>query len=108
MLGLLIFSSLVEKPPCLAHFAYGVQGSARRKKKVIHRTNTTDDKKLQVSLKKLGLTTIPGIEEVEWHVITTINISCLSMLAYISINIPLACIQIIICHKFSLPPVYNI
>lgn len=41
-----------------------IQGSARRKKKVIHRTNTTDDKKLQVSLKKLGLTTIPGIEEV--------------------------------------------
>jgi nascent polypeptide-associated complex subunit beta len=42
----------------------GGKGSARRKKKVIHRTNTTDDKKLQVSLKKLGLTTIPGIEEV--------------------------------------------
>jgi len=42
----------------------GGKGSARRKKKVIHRTNTTDDKKLQGSLKKLGLTTIPGIEEV--------------------------------------------
>jgi len=42
----------------------GGKGSARRKKKVIHRTNTTDDKKLQGSLKKLGLSTIPGIEEV--------------------------------------------
>lgn len=40
------------------------QGSARRKKKLIHRTNTTDDKRLQTSLKKLGLTNIPGIEEV--------------------------------------------
>jgi len=48
--------------------AYCMQGSARRKKKVIHRTNTTDDKKLQVSLKKLGLTTIPGIEEVKYQI----------------------------------------
>lgn len=47
-----------------AQVRIGGKGSARRKKKVIHRTNTTDDKKLQVSLKKLGLTTIPGIEEV--------------------------------------------
>jgi len=49
-----------------------MQGSARRKKKVIHRTNTTDDKKLQVSLKKLGLTTIPGIEEVKRQIILTL------------------------------------
>jgi len=48
----------------LIRLACGLQGSARRKKKVTHRSNTTDDKKLQVSLKKLGLTTIPGIEEV--------------------------------------------
>jgi len=48
--------------------AHCMQGSARRKKKVIHRTNTTDDKKLQVSLKKLGLTTIPGIEEVKYQI----------------------------------------
>ena len=40
------------------------QGSARRKKKVIHRTATTDDKKLQSSLKKLSVNPIPGIEEV--------------------------------------------
>merc|ERR1712121_324028 len=42
----------------------GGKGSARRKKKVIHRTATTDDKKLQTSLKKLSVNTIPGIEEV--------------------------------------------
>ena len=62
MLGLLNSSSVVDTAFCAA---CDVQGSARRKKKVIHRTNTTDDKKLQVSLKKLGLTTIPGIEEVK-------------------------------------------
>jgi len=42
----------------------GGKGTARRKKKVIHRTATTDDKKLQSSLKKLAVSNIPGIEEV--------------------------------------------
>jgi len=42
----------------------GGKGTARRKKKVVHRTATTDDKKLQSSLKKLSVNTIPGIEEV--------------------------------------------
>jgi hypothetical protein len=32
----------------------GGKGTARRKKKVVHRTATTDDKKLQSSLKKLS------------------------------------------------------
>jgi len=41
------------------------QGSARRKKKVVHRTATADDKKLQFSLKKLGVNNISGIEEVQ-------------------------------------------
>ena len=54
------------------------QGSARRKKKVIHRTNTTDDKKLQVSLKKLGLTTIPGIEEVDDPMVSLVIIRTLN------------------------------
>jgi nascent polypeptide-associated complex subunit beta len=36
----------------------------RRKKKVVHSNSTVDDKKLQLSLKKLGINTIPGIEEV--------------------------------------------
>lgn len=41
----------------------GGKGTQRRKKKVVHKTNT-DDKKLQNSLKKLAVNTIPGIEEV--------------------------------------------
>ncbi|KAM5268146.1 transcription factor BTF3 homolog 4 isoform 2-T2 [Hipposideros larvatus] len=39
-------------------------GTARRKKKVVHRTATADDKKLQSSLKKLAVNNIAGIEEV--------------------------------------------
>ncbi|XP_066914724.1 transcription factor BTF3 homolog 4-like [Clytia hemisphaerica] len=42
----------------------GGKGSQRRKKKVVHKTATTDDKKLQVTLKKLSVNPIPGIEEV--------------------------------------------
>ncbi|CAH1774983.1 unnamed protein product [Owenia fusiformis] len=42
----------------------GGKGTQRRKKKVVHRTATTDDKKLQSSLKKLAVNSIPGIEEV--------------------------------------------
>ncbi|ESP05630.1 hypothetical protein LOTGIDRAFT_181421 [Lottia gigantea] len=42
----------------------GGKGSARRKRKVQHRTTITDDKKLQSSLKRLGVNSIPGIEEV--------------------------------------------
>ena len=33
----------------------GGKGTQRRKKKVVHRTATTDDKKLQSSLKKLSV-----------------------------------------------------
>merc|ERR1712055_138599 len=42
----------------------GGKGTARRKKKVVHKTATTDDKKLQSTLKKLAVNTIPNIEEV--------------------------------------------
>lgn len=42
----------------------GGKGTARRKRKVVHKTATTDDKKLQTSLKKLAVNNIPGIEEV--------------------------------------------
>jgi NACalpha-BTF3-like transcription factor len=35
-----------------------------RKKKAIHKTTTTDDKRLQNTLKRLGVNQIPGIEEV--------------------------------------------
>ncbi|KAH8368600.1 hypothetical protein KR200_009276 [Drosophila serrata] len=41
----------------------GGKGTPRRKKKIVHSTPTTDDKKLQASLKKLSVNTIPGIEE---------------------------------------------
>lgn len=42
----------------------GGKGTPRRKKKVVHKTATTDDKKLQNVLKKLSVNPIPGIEEV--------------------------------------------
>ncbi|CAD5226644.1 unnamed protein product [Bursaphelenchus xylophilus] len=42
----------------------GGKGTARRKKKIVHKTAATDDKKLQSNLKKLSVTNIPGIEEV--------------------------------------------
>merc|ERR1739848_601459 len=47
-----------------AQVRIGGKGTARRKKKVVHRTATTDDKKLQSSLKKPAVNNIPGIEEV--------------------------------------------
>jgi len=47
-----------------AQVRIGGKGTARRKKKIVHRTATTDDKKLQSSLKKLAVNNIPGIEEV--------------------------------------------
>lgn len=39
-------------------------GTPRRKKKIVHQTAATDDKKLQGTLKKLAVNNIPGIEEV--------------------------------------------
>ena len=46
-----------------AQVRIGGKGAACRKK-VAHRTATADDKKLQVSLKKLGVNNISGTEEV--------------------------------------------
>merc|ERR1712142_513656 len=42
----------------------GGKGTQRRKKKIVHKTSATDDKKLLNSLKKLSCNTIPNIEEV--------------------------------------------
>ncbi|KAK9106395.1 hypothetical protein Syun_022406 [Stephania yunnanensis] len=42
----------------------GGKGSVRRKKKAVHKTTTTDDKRLQNTLKRIGVNSIPGIEEV--------------------------------------------
>merc|ERR1711976_470233 len=47
-----------------ANVRIGGKGSMRRKKKAVHKTNTTDDKRLQATLKRLNVNTIPGIEEV--------------------------------------------
>ncbi|KAI5938241.1 Transcription factor BTF34 [Manis javanica] len=70
---------VLEEPPCFrstnsmnqeklaklqAQVRIGGKGTARRKKKVVHRTATADDKKLQSSLKKLAVNNIAGIEEV--------------------------------------------
>lgn len=42
----------------------GGKGSVRRKKKAVHKTTTTDDKRLQSTLKRIGVNAIPQIEEV--------------------------------------------
>ncbi|EHB07375.1 Transcription factor BTF3 [Heterocephalus glaber] len=47
-----------------AQVCIGGKGTAHRKKRVVHRTATADDKNLQFSLKKLGVNSISGIEEV--------------------------------------------
>ena len=39
-------------------------GGVRRKKKNVHKTATSDDKKLTTALKRIGVTNIPAIEEV--------------------------------------------
>ncbi len=41
-----------------------LRGTGRRKKKAVHKATSTDDKRLQNTLKRLGVNTIPGIEEV--------------------------------------------
>ncbi|CAL5222390.1 g4747 [Coccomyxa viridis] len=46
----------------------GGKGTVRRKKKAVHKVSTTDDKRLQATLKRLGVNTIPGIEEVNLFV----------------------------------------
>merc|ERR1712203_98771 len=40
------------------------KGTARRKKKTVHKSDTTDDKKLPSALQKVRVNQIPGIEEV--------------------------------------------
>merc|ERR1719394_32036 len=47
-----------------ANVRVGGKGTARRKKKIVHKASNTDDKKLQSQLKKLSINPIPGIEEV--------------------------------------------
>eukprot|EP00929_Paragymnodinium_shiwhaense_P098868 TRINITY_DN60382_c0_g1_i1.p2 TRINITY_DN60382_c0_g1~~TRINITY_DN60382_c0_g1_i1.p2 ORF type:complete len:173 (-),score=59.66 TRINITY_DN60382_c0_g1_i1:631-1122(-) len=42
----------------------GGKGSMRRKRKTVHKASTTDDKRLQSTLKRLAVSNIPAIEEV--------------------------------------------
>ncbi|OWK02125.1 BTF3, partial [Cervus elaphus hippelaphus] len=56
-----------------AQVRIGGKGTARRKKKVVHRTATADDKKLQFSLKKLGVNNISGIEELGADSLTSLR-----------------------------------
>merc|ERR1719440_519043 len=42
----------------------GGKGSVRRSKKQVRTSNASDDKRLQATLKRMGVTMIPGIEEV--------------------------------------------
>lgn len=57
-----------EKLAKLQRMAAGVRvggkGSVRRKKKAVHKAAPTDDKRLQTTLKRLQLSPLPGIEEV--------------------------------------------
>ena len=62
-----VFSSSsrsLPSPPSHTRSRAHTKGTARRKKKVIHKSATTDDKKLQATLKKLSVNTIPQVEEV--------------------------------------------
>lgn len=43
-----------------------------RKKKAAHKTNTNDDKRLQTTLKRMGVNVIPGIEEVNIFIEDTV------------------------------------
>merc|ERR1712000_173993 len=42
----------------------GGKGSVRRKKKTVHKKANASDQKLNLTLKKLGMNQMPGIEEV--------------------------------------------
>ena len=50
----------------------GGKGTARRKKKIVRKVTTADDKKIQSSLKKLSVNNINGIEEVRIKNIFTV------------------------------------
>lgn len=52
----------VQTTPCMRLSILKFCGC--RKKKAVHKTTSTDDKRLQNTLKRLGVNTIPGIEEV--------------------------------------------
>ena len=72
-------SSLIRPSPSASigrlQLLHGVQskiggkGTVRRKKKTVHKASQMDDKRLQSTLKRLGVNNIPGIEEVSGRAI---------------------------------------
>lgn len=58
--GLVIKISVPMPSDC----RYSFGGLNCRKKKAVHKTTTTDDKRLQSTLKRIGVNAIPAIEEV--------------------------------------------
>ncbi len=72
-------------------------GGMRRKKKAVHKTASSDDKKIVSTLKRLNVSTIPGIEEVNMfkdsgEVRTHLPSCCLlCRTVHSSINVLVAC-----------------
>ena len=62
--GALVFFPTAHRELLQASVRTGGKGSVRRKKKAVHKTTTTDDKRLQNTLKRLSVNNIPAIEEV--------------------------------------------
>merc|ERR1711918_290548 len=48
----------------MANSQTGGKGSARRKTRKVHKATGQDDKRLQNTLKRIGMNAVPGIEEV--------------------------------------------
>mmetsp|Transcript_31512 Transcript_31512/g.42611 ORF Transcript_31512/g.42611 Transcript_31512/m.42611 type:complete len:159 (+) Transcript_31512:76-552(+) len=66
----------------------GGKGSARRTKRSKHQSHAADDKQLQAQLKRLGVNSIPGIEEVNMFTDTgsVIHFSAPKVQASVSAN----------------------
>jgi nascent polypeptide-associated complex subunit beta len=65
---------------CVAQGAQvGGKGTVRRKHKAAHKAAGADDKKLQATLKRLGVNPLPAIEEVRYisvHGLRGVAFSC--------------------------------
>ena len=55
---------MLPPTPSLQANRIGGKGTVRRKKPAVHKASAVDDKRLQSTLKRLGVNNIPGIEEV--------------------------------------------
>ena len=69
--GFLVFLELNTKCICCVECSlYVLSYVCSRKKKAVHKTTTTDDKRLQSTLKRIGVNAIPAIEEVNIFLIS--------------------------------------